>query len=56
MLEKYNVNSYQVNEYISMQFSVMYVKMMEVNNDSGEVHNAIIRCQVQRWYMLACRL
>ena len=30
-----------------MQFSVMYVKMMGVNNDSGVVHIAITRCQVQ---------
>ena len=36
-----------------MQFSVMYVKMMGVNNDNGVVHSAIPRCQVQRWYMLA---
>ena len=36
-----------------MQFSVMYVKMMGVNNDSGVVHSAITRCQVQRWHMLA---
>ena len=35
-----------------MQFSVMYVKIMGVNNDSGVVHNTITRCQVQRWYML----
>ena len=34
----------------------MYVKMMGVNNDSGVVHCAITRCQVQSWYMLArCR-
>ena len=37
-----------------MQFSVMYVKMMGVNNGSGVVHIAITRCQVQRWYTLAC--
>ena len=34
-----------------MQFSVM--KMMGVKNDSGVVHSAITRCQVQRWYTLA---
>ena len=32
-----------------MQFSVMYVNMMGVNNDSGVVHSAITRCQVQRY-------
>ena len=32
-----------------MQFSVMYMKMMGVNNDSGVVHSAITRCQVQRY-------
>ena len=28
-----------------MQFSLMYVKMMGVNNDSGVVHSAITRRQ-----------
>ena len=32
-----------------MQFSVMYVKMTGVNNDSGVVHSEITRCQVQRY-------
>jgi hypothetical protein len=35
MPEKYNV--------IAMKFSVMYVKMMGVNNDSDAVHSAITR-------------
>ena len=35
-----------------MQYSVMYVKMMGVNSDSGVVHSASTRCQVQRWYTL----
>ena len=30
-----------------MQFSVMYVKMMGVYNDSSLVHSASTRCQLQ---------